>query len=133
MARRPWITPQEVRDYSEIPAVQKRNDARLTVDIARAEQYVIAYTHNRFEGCDEIPGPVATAVLLLAEAYASYANRMKETNGGALKSETFDEYAYTAGDASLSEMTDALDLASLLDGFVIPEPHNRITLRMRKL
>ena len=49
MAERPWVTPQEVRDYSEIPSVQKRSDTRLAVDIARAEQYVITYTHNTFE------------------------------------------------------------------------------------
>ena len=50
MAKRPWVTPEVVKDYSEIPAVQKRSDARLTVDIARAEQYVVTYTHNSFEG-----------------------------------------------------------------------------------
>ncbi|EJW90353.1 hypothetical protein YqbG, partial [gut metagenome] len=48
MAERPWVTPKEVREYSEIEAVQKRSDTRLTVDIARAEQYVITYTHNSF-------------------------------------------------------------------------------------
>lgn len=46
MADRPWVTPEEVKEYSEIPAVQQRSDTRLTVDIARAEQYVITYTHN---------------------------------------------------------------------------------------
>ena len=63
MAQRPWVTPQEVKDYSEIPAVQQRSDTRLTVDIARAEQYVITYTHNSFKDEEEIPPPVKTAVL----------------------------------------------------------------------
>lgn len=43
MAVRPWVTPQEVRDYTEIKSVQERNDTRIAVDISRAEQYVISY------------------------------------------------------------------------------------------
>lgn len=58
MADRPWVTPEEVREYSEIPAVQKRSDARLKVDIARAEQYVITYTHNTFKDVEEVPQSV---------------------------------------------------------------------------
>ena len=48
MAVRPWVTPQEVRDYTEIKSVQERNDTRIAVDISRAEQYVISYTNNAF-------------------------------------------------------------------------------------
>ena len=70
MAKRPWVTPQEVREYSEVPAVQQRTDARLAIDIARAEQYVITYTHNEFLNEEEIPPAVKSAVILLAEAYA---------------------------------------------------------------
>lgn len=36
MPKRPWITPQQVRDYSETPEVLKRSDAKLSVDISRA-------------------------------------------------------------------------------------------------
>ena len=68
MADRPWVTPEEVKEYSEIPAVQQRSDARLAVDITRAEQYVITYTHNSFKEGD-LPQAVKTAVLILAEAY----------------------------------------------------------------
>ena len=71
MANRPWVSPEEVREYSEMEAVQQRSDTRLAVDIARAEQYVVTYTHNKFEDYEEIPPPVKTAVILLAEAYAS--------------------------------------------------------------
>ena len=49
MAARPWVLPQEVRDYTDRPSVKERADAKLSVDISRAEQYVISYTHNRFE------------------------------------------------------------------------------------
>lgn len=127
MAERPWVTPQEVKEYSEIPAVQQRSDARLTVDIARAEQYVITYTHNSFKDVAEIPQAVKTAVLILAEAYGhNAAIAAKE-----VKSETFDDYSYTAETSQIS--VEALDLAALLDDYVIAQPRNGVTLRMRKL
>lgn len=127
MAKRPWVTPQEVKDYSEIPAVQQRSDARLTVDIARAEQYVITYTHNSFEDVEEIPQAVKTAVLILAEAYGNNA----VVAAREVKSETFDDYSYTAEASQIS--VEALDLAALLDYYVKAEPRNGVTLRMRKL
>ena len=92
MADRPWVMPQEVKEYSEIPAIQQRSDARLTVDIARAEQYVITYTHNSFKDTQVIPPAVKTAVLILAEAYGYNA----ATAANQVKSETFDDYSYTA-------------------------------------
>ena len=126
MADRPWVTPEEVKEYSEIPAVQQRSDARLTVDIARAEQYVITYTHNSFKEGD-LPHAVKTAVLILAEAYGhNSAIAARE-----VKSETFDDYSYTAETSQIS--IEALDLAALLDDYVKAEPRNGVTLRMRKL
>lgn len=133
MAERPWVVPEEVRAYTEIKSVQERTDARLTLDISRAEQYVVTYTHNQFGETEEIPSPVKTAVILLAEAYASYANLLKATSGGAFKSETFDDYSYSTGDATLSEMISALDLPALLDEYVIEKPNAGVTMRLRRL
>lgn len=127
MAERPWITPEEVKEYSETPAVQQRSDTRLAVDIARAEQYVITYTHNAFKDFEEVPGPVKTAVLLLAEAYGHNAVIAAKD----VKSETFDDYSYTAETSQIS--IEALDLSALLDAYVIKEPRNGVTLRMRRL
>lgn len=127
MAKRPWVTPQEVKEYSEIPAVQNRTDTRLAIDIARAEQYVITYTHNTFEDVEEIPQEVKTAVILLAETYAHNSVMVSRDK----KSETFDDYSYTADVSSIS--VDGLDLAALLDAFVKAEPKNGVTLRMRRL
>lgn len=127
MAERPWVTPQEVREYSEIPAVQQRSDARLTVDIARAEQYVITYTHNSFKDMQEVPQAVKTAVMILAEAYGHNAVLAAKE----VKSETFDDYSYTSESSQIS--IEGLDLAALLDDFVLKEPRNGITLRMRRL
>lgn len=127
MAERPWVTPKEVKEYSEIPAVQQRNDARLTVDIARAEQYVITYTHNSFKEFADVPQAVKTAVLILAEAYGHNASIAAKE----VKSETFDDYSYTTETSQIS--IEALDLAALLDDYVKAEPRNGVTLRMRKL
>jgi hypothetical protein len=133
MADRPWVKPENVKAYTDIEAVRQRSDAKLEIDISRAEQYVITYTHNRFTDCDEIPTPVRTAVILLAEAYALYANILKATGGGAYKSETFDDYSYTAGENSFEDTIKALDLAALLDDYVIDTPNNGVTMRLRKL
>lgn len=120
-----WITPQEVRDYSEIPAVQKRSKARLAIDIARAQQYILTYTHNDF--ADGVPEPVKTATLLLAEAYAH--NAIVTSNE--MKSETFDDYSYTVEKNQIN-LAD-LDIAALLDDYVIAKPTKDVVFRMRKL
>lgn len=133
MATRPWVLPKEVRAYTDIEAVQQRRKEKLEMDISRAEQYVITYTRNRFEEYDQIPGPVKTAVILLAEAYASYSNQLKKTGGGAVKSESFDDYSYTAGEGSFEDLVKALDLAALLDDFVVTAASGNITMRMRRL
>lgn len=133
MAERPWVEPSEVKAYTDIQAVQDRSDDKLETDIMRAEQYVITYTHNRFEDYDEIPAPVKTAVILLAEAYASYANVLKETKGGAFKSETFDDYSYSTGDGTFEDFIKALDLAALLDDYVVSQANGSVTMRLRKL
>ncbi len=133
MAKRPWVTPDEIRAYTEIEAVRERADARLEVDIARAEQYVVTYTHNKFDAEAELPPSVKTAVILLAEAYASYANMMKETKGGAFKSETFDDYSYTVGEATLEDVIKALGLSALLDDYVVAQANATITMRLRRL
>lgn len=48
------------------------DDLQLQTDITRAEEYVIAYTNNKFEDSTAyptIPAAVKTAVIILAEAY----------------------------------------------------------------
>ena len=129
MVQRPWVTPDEVRAYTEYPAVQNRADEKLKVDISRAEQYVISYTNNRFdaEDLDEIPQAVKTAVILIAEAYAYNAT----ISASDKKSETFDDYSYTLADTSPIDIP-ALDIAALLDDYAIAEARNGVTLRMRK-
>lgn len=127
MAARPWAIPDEIRAYSDAKKVQSRTDAKLAIDIARAEQYVITMTSNRFETYEEIPEPVKTAVIILAESYANSA--IIASKG--VKSETFDDYSYTA--ESSANLIDGLDLAALLNDYIIKEPKSGVTMRMRKL
>lgn len=127
MPERPWVTPKEVREYSEIKSVQERTDARLVIDISRAEQYVISYTGNDFSEYEEIPQNVKTAVILLAETYGyNSAVSAKE-----LKSETFDDYSYTA-DTSLKSI-DGLDIKSLLEEYMKDKDCGSIVMRLRRL
>ncbi len=134
MATRPWATPQEVRDYSERQSVKDRNDAKLTIDISRAEQYVIQYTGNRFEDESKyatLPASVKTAVVLLAESYAADAAGLS-SGVGAFKSESFDDYSYTMADTAYK--IGNLDLGPLLDEYITASGgKGEITMRMRKL
>lgn len=133
MARRPWVMPGEVKAYTDYPTVQSRTDAKLQIDISRAEQYIISYTNNRFEDNEKypaIPEQVKTAVILVAEMYAFNAAQGAEGKG-AYKSESFDDYSYTLEETTVK--LDNLLLGPLLDDYVIKEARNGVTMRMRKL
>lgn len=128
MATRPWATPEEVKKYTDYPSVKNRDDAKLAVDITRAEQYIISYTNNSFEDCEKIPETVKTAVILVAEAYA-YNTCLTSRE---MKSEQFDDYSYTVSDAGPIDIA-GLDLGSLLEEYCISEAKRGVTLRMRAL
>ena len=128
MVKRPWVQPSEVKTYTEYPSVKTRDDAKVAVDISRAEQYIIAFTNNDFADCEEIPAGVKTAVILVAEAYGFNACLAARE----MKSEQFDDYSYTAADAKPIDIG-ALDIASLLEEFTVKKARNGVTLRMRKL
>ena len=126
---RPWVTPQEVKDYSDFDDVQQRSEKKLKVDISRAEQVVISYTHNRFddEALESIPGGVKTAVILLAERYA----HTSFVASKAYKSETLDDWSYTVNDSEVSLVD--LGLNALLDEYVLPIAAGSLFMRLRKL
>jgi len=127
MAKRPWVNPQEVKDYSSSKAVKTRNDTQIQVDITRAEQYVIKHTNNSFSDCDAVPPSIKTAVLILAEAYGHNA----AVTAKEVKSETFDDYSYTA-ESSVVNVAN-LDLDSLLEDYIVAKPKNGVKMSMRKL
>ena len=74
-----------------------------------------------------MPSAVKTAVIILAENYGRNAAIAAKD----VKSETFDDYSYTAADSVIS--IDGLDLAALLDDFVKAEARSGVTMRMRRL
>ena len=127
MATRPWVTPTEVKEYTEIKSVQERADNRLAIDIIRAEQYIIKYTNNDFSEYTELPEPVRLATILLAEinAYNSVIFARDK------KSETFDDYSYTAETSAKSY--DDLELDTLLDSFIKTRSKGNVTMRMTVL
>lgn len=49
MAERPWVTPEELKEYTEFEEVKNRADSKLKIDISRAESWVIDYCNNRFD------------------------------------------------------------------------------------
>lgn len=128
MAERPWATPEEVKEYTDYPYVKKRDDAKLKIDITRAEQYVISYTNNKFEDYETVPEQVKTAVILVAEAFA-YNTALTSRE---MKSEQFDDYSYTVSDAGPIDIS-GLGLGSLLEDFCVSEAKRGVTLRMRAL
>ena len=133
MAARPWVTPKEVIDYSDNQRVKNRAEEKLTVDIFRAEQYVIKYTNNRFDDDTKYPTapePVRMAIILLAESYASSASE-SDKNSGNYKSETFDDYSYTLADTAKKQ--ENLDLGPLLDEFAQSAPRNAVNMKLRRL
>ena len=128
MATRPWITPSDVKEYTELPKVKARPDSKLQFDIVRAEQYIIKNTNNSFAddvAYPTIPEPVKLAVILVAEFYANIA----ADDSTKFESETFDDYSYTRNDMRV----DDLDLDPLLKDYVIVASKNQVIMKMRKL
>ena len=45
MVERPWVTPEELKEYTEFEEVKNRADSKLKIDISRAESWVcLLYT-----------------------------------------------------------------------------------------
>lgn len=125
---RPWVLPTDVKEYTSHKDVAERPDKKLAFDIARAEMKVIHVTNNKFTEYEEIPEPVKMAVILVAEAYAK--NDIEATKKK-MKSESFDDYSYTAESATIS--LDGLDLEELLGDYIITEGIGKTVMRLRAL
>lgn len=151
---RPWITPQDVKDYSDDVAIHgkketvanedgtttekvivpERSEKKIAVDIKRAEALIIKYCHHDFSDAlkyPELPDNVRTAAILLAEAIA-HNNYLSTVAYSSYKSESFDDYSYTAGDNTAVSI-EGLSLSSLLDEFVENKPKGDVLFRMRRL
>lgn len=124
---RPWVTPEEVRTYTDHKEIVERSNEKLKTDIFRAEQKVISITHNNFdnEELEEIPESVKIAVMILAEAYA---NNSIEKSKKQIRSETFDDYSYSL-DSGIIDI-DSLDLDYLLKDYMLDAGSGNVILRM---
>ena len=127
MTTRPWVTPTDVKEYTEIKRVQERADNRLAIDITRAEQYIIKYTNNDFSEYTDLPEPVRLATILLAEINACNSVILARDK----KSETLDDYSYTA-ETSVKSYDD-LGLDTLLDSFIKTKSKGNVIMRMTVL
>lgn len=125
MPARPWVTPEEVKEYSIEPCVSDRTDARLKMDISRAESYILAYTRNKSLLDDDkyptIPGDIKNAVIILAEYYGVQSVKRGYT------SESFDDYSYSK-DVTTAVDISLLGLEYLLDDYIVSEGSGKITL-----
>lgn len=132
MAKRPWITPQDVKDYSEFAKVKTRADEKLESDITRAEAYIIKRTNNPFgdEKYPELPKSVRLAAILVAEHYANNATSDPQKK---MQSETFKDYSYTVSSAAVEQGADDLDIDALISEYVTKISQGTLDMRMRRL
>lgn len=133
MSARPWVTPEEIKEYTDFEDVAARTDTKLRKDIARAEIYILSYTNNK-ELLDDklyptVPEGVKTAVIILAEAYGHNAVEKTKT----LKSETFDDYSYTSESNTVDLNSIYDEIAALLEDFKKAKSNNLVNMSLRKL
>lgn len=121
--QRPWISPDDVKEYTDYPEVAERSEGKLKQDILRAEMKIIKITNNRFDDDEKypkIPEQVKRATILVAEAYAK---NLVERATKKIKSETFDDYSYELTETKDIDIS-GLDLDELLADFVIQSRGN---------
>lgn len=121
--QRPWISPDDVKEYTDYPEVAERSEVKLKQDILRAEMKIIKITNNRFDDDEKypkIPEQVKLATILVAEAYAK---NLVERATKKIKSETFDDYSYELTETKDIDIS-GLDLDELLADFVIQSRGN---------
>lgn len=129
MAARPWVSPEDIIQYTSHEDVAGRPAEKLAFDISRAELKVIAKTNNPFgDEYPKIPEPVKMAVILLAEAYAKNAI---EATKKQIRSETFDDYSYSVESGAVD--IDDLDVDDLLADYVLAKGRGKTVMRMRAL
>lgn len=126
---RPWITPNDVKNYSDLENVKIRTDTKLKIDIQRAEAFIISHTNNSFTDskyADKVPEDVKVADIILAEYFAHNTQAVDKKT-----SETFDDYSYTISSSTI-DIT-SLGIDTLLEPYVMTKASGKVTMRLRKL
>jgi hypothetical protein len=131
MATRPWVTPEEVIEYTDFEKVKTRSTAKLQADIVRAENYIIHRTNNTFQDNEkypEIPSDIKLATMLIAEFYANTATQDPQKR---YQSETYKDYSYTISGGDMS--VDDIDISALISPYVLKQAVGNLDMKLRKL
>jgi len=138
---RPWILPQNVKDYTDFQKVKDRSDPKLTVDIRRAENAIIEYLNRDFTEIDpetdlpyytDIPQDVLDATIILSESIAL--NAVSSSRAEGLESEDFDDYSYKRFSMDDFKWVTNLNLGPNLNRYILDaESGNRTVLSIRRL
>lgn len=128
--KKPWITPADIKEYTDHKEVQERSDAKLLADITRAQAKIVKLTHNKFEDdkYPETPDNIRLATILVAEALAKNAVLKTQTR---FKSETYDDYSYEKESSEID--LEGLGLDDLLSDYIVPEKSGTVTFRLTAL
>lgn len=132
MATRPWVTPQEIKDYTDYEKVKVRPEPKLLADIVRAENYIMHRTNNDFQDSEkypDIPSDIKLATMLVAEFYANTATQDPQKK---YQSETFKDYSYTVSSGSDMSVDD-LDISALISSYIRKEAVGTLDMKLRKL
>jgi len=122
----PWITPGDVKGYTEHTDVQNRADSKLQIDIRRAEAYIKTYCNNDFKDVSSSED-IRTAAIIVADMFAHNAYQMAKT----VESETFDDYSYKASMETIDAASLGLD--TLLDPYIKAASKGRTIMNLRAL
>ena len=124
---RPFVTPEEVKSYTDFDTVKNRDDEKLKIDIMRAESHIIALTHNDFKDYDEIPMDIKTAIIIVADCIAN--NAVEQTTE--MSSETYDDYSYIRKQ-NITAVED-LDIACLIEPYIKDATTGKVGFKLRAL
>lgn len=132
MAKRPWLTTDELKEYSDFDKVKNRSEVKLQTDITRAENYIIHRTNNEFKD-DKYPEIVPTDIKLAAILVAEfYANAASITLQSEYQSESFKDYSYTKT-TSLDKTVDDVDIDALISRHVLSPAKGEVSMKLRRL
>jgi hypothetical protein len=146
---RPWVTPTQVKEYTDFQKVKDRTDPKLEVDIRRSENAIIEYLNRDFTEIDpetgekyidpntglpyvDIPLDVIDATIILAESIAL--NAISSSRAEGLQSEDFDDYSYKRFSMDDFKWVTNLNLGPNLNRYILDAGSGKRTvLKLRRL
>ncbi len=137
MATRPWLTPEELKEYTDFEKVKNRDDIKVKTDITRAENYIIHRTNNDFsnEIYITVPDAIKLATLLVAEYYSqsSAVDKDSDTLYSDYQSESFKDYSYTKKSSVRDRSVEDIDIDALISRYIKQPITDSVRIGLRKL